>query len=203
MMCLDEMATLLTPSFSDKERLKFLFAILCHDLGKAIATTIEEDGRIRSIGHEYKGIEPTKSFLYRLTDEHDFIESILPLVEHHLKPSQFYAGKSKATAIRRLATKVNIEALVLVARADFLGRTTKESLAGVYHAGDWLLERAKALNVEKKPLVPLLQGRDLIGLGLIPSPKFKAILDEVYGLQLEGKLGTREEALAYLNGKAD
>jgi len=198
MMCLDEMATLLTPSFSEKERLKFLFAILCHDLGKAVATTIEEDGRIRSIGHEYKGIEPTKSFLYRLTDEHDFIESILPLVEHHLKPSQFYAGKSKAAAIRRLATKVNIEALVLVARADFLGRTTKESLARVYLAGDWLLERAKALKVEKKPLTPLLQGRDLIGLGLTPSPKFKVILDEVYGLQLEGKLATREEALGYL-----
>ena len=157
----------------EKQKLKFMFAILCHDLGKATHTTVEDDGRIRAIGHEEAGLEPTKSLLYRLTDEHDFIESLLPLVEHHLKPSQFYAGKAKASAIRRLATKVNIEELVCVAKADFLGRTTEESLIGIYHAGAWMLEKSKALKVMNKPLEPLLQGRDLIALGLEPSVKFK------------------------------
>ena len=178
-----------------------MFAILCHDLGKATHTTVEVDGRIRAIGHEEAGLEPTKSLLYRLTDEHDFIESLLPLVEHHLKPSQFYAGKAKASAIRRLATKVNIEALVCVAKADFLGRTTEESLIGIYHAGAWMLEKSKALKVMNKPLEPLLQGRDLIALGLEPSVKFKEILDGVYAKQLEGKLTSREEALVYVKGK--
>ncbi|MCF6245304.1 MAG: HD domain-containing protein, partial [Sulfurovum sp.] len=184
----------------DRQKLKFLFAILCHDLGKATHTSIEEDGRIRAIGHEAAGIEPTKSLLYRLSDEHDFIASLLPLVEHHLKPSQFYAGKAKASAFRRLASRVNIEELVVVAKADFLGRTTKESLLGVYHAGEWMLEKAKAYNVSQKPLEPLLQGRDLIDLGLEPSPKFKEILDEVYQQQVEGKVTTKEEALSYVKG---
>ena len=183
----------------DKQKLKFMFAILCHDLGKATTTAMDEEaGRIRAIGHEEAGIEPAKSFMYRLTNEHDFIESILPLVEHHLKPSQFYKNGAKSKAVRRLATKVNIEELVIVAKADFLGRTSPEALQGVYKAGEWLLDKAKDLKVQNKPLDNFLQGRDLIALGLEPSPEFKMILDEVYELQIEGDICTKEEALAYV-----
>jgi len=131
-------------------------------------------------------------------DEHDFIESLLPLVEHHLKPSQFYAGKAKASAIRRLATKVNIEELVVVAEADFLGRTTEISLARDYKAGPWLLDKAKELQVKNKPLDNLLQGRDLIELGLTPSPRFKEILDGVYEQMVEGNLSSKEDAIIYV-----
>jgi tRNA nucleotidyltransferase (CCA-adding enzyme) len=213
---------------NEKERLKLLFAILCHDFGKPLTTTIEyENGevapwqefkyndkivsqethteiiphsvkRIRAINHEKAGIEPTRTFMYRLVNAHDFIESILPLVEHHLKPSQFYTQGAKAAAIRRLSLKVNIEELVVVAKADFLGRTTAEALRGIYEAGEWLLERAEQLHVKHRAPEPLLQGRDLIMLGLEPSPLFKTILDEVYALQLDGEVKTKEEALAYV-----
>lgn len=196
MMCIDKMVLLLGKD--KKLNLKYMFAILCHDLGKATHTTVEVDGRIRAIGHDEAGLEPTKSLMLRLMDEHDFIKSLLPLVEHHLKPSQFYSGKSKASAIRRLATKVNIEELVVVAKADFLGRTTEESLSGVYHAGEWLLEKSKNLKVSTKPLDNLLQGRDLIALGFEPSARFKEILDGVYAKQLEGDILTKEDALAFV-----
>ena len=205
MMSLDAMARLCRSGCphtddknDDKQKLKLLSAILCHDLGKATTTTIADNGDIRSVGHENTGIGLTRSLMYRLTDEHDFIESILPLVQHHLKPSQFYAQGAKAPAIRRLANKVNIEELVLVAKADFLGRTTTEALQKDYKAGEWLLEKAKALKVQNRPLDPLLQGRDLIALGLEPSPRFKVILDEVYELQLEGKISKKVEALEYI-----
>jgi tRNA nucleotidyltransferase (CCA-adding enzyme) len=199
MMTVDEMALLRTED--EKHNLKMMFAILCHDLGKATHTRVEEDGRIRAIGHEKAGIEPTKSLLYKLTDEHDFIKSLLPLVEHHLKPSQFYSAKAKDSAIRRLATKVNIEELVVVAKADFLGRTTEESLTRDYKAGEWLLKKAAELQVKSKPLERLLQGRDLISLGFKPSPQFKGIIDEVYQLQLEGVIEEKNDALNYVNNK--
>jgi tRNA nucleotidyltransferase (CCA-adding enzyme) len=222
----------------DKERLKLLFAVLCHDFGKPLTTTIElENGevvpwqefknndksvsqethtkiiphssfliphlvkRIRAIGHEKAGIESTRAFLYRLTNEHDFIESILPLVEHHLKPSQFFAQGAKAGAIRRLATKVNIEELVMVAKADHLGRGSGEQgteSSSSYPAGEWLLERASQLQVKERPLVPFLQGRDLILLGLSPSPVFKKILDELYQLQMDGVIKEKEGAIRYV-----
>ena len=196
MMCVDEMVGLLGDD--EKQNLRYMFAILCHDLGKATATTIESDGRIRAIDHEYQGIEPTKSLLYRLTNEHEFIDSILPLVEHHLKPSQFYKGKSRDKAIRKLATKVNIKELIVVAKADFLGRTTEEALEGIYHAGEWLEEKSKNLKVASKPLENLLQGRDLISLGMKPSPKFSEILNRVYELQLDGVLEDRDGALEWV-----
>ena len=196
MMCVDAMVGLLGKD--EKQNLTYMFAILCHDLGKATHTSIESDGRIRAIGHETAGIEPTKSFMYRISDAHDFIATLLPLVEHHLKPSQFYRDQSKATAIRKLATKVNIEDLIIVAKADFLGRTTEESLAGVYHAGAWLLEKSQQLQVNTSPLENLLQGRDLIALGLQPSLQFKEILEQVYHRILEGKTKTKEEALAWV-----
>ncbi len=203
MMALDVMAEILhsrseCPHPDNQQKLKFLFAILCHDLGKATTTTIESDGRIRSIGHEQAGIPLTQSLLNRLTDEQRLIESILPLVAHHLKPSQFYAQGAKAAAIRRLATKVSIADLVLVAKADFLGRTTPEAMAGNYEAGEWLLVQAEALQVSTTPPAPLLQGRDLIALGLDPSPRFREILDALYEQQIEGKLQSQEEALTYV-----
>ena len=203
MMALDVMAGELGMrneelGMGERQKLMFLFAILCHDFGKATTTTTEADGRIRSIRHEHAGVAPTKSFLYRLTHAHDFIESILPLVKHHLKPSQFYAQGAKSTAIRRLSTKVNIEELVFLAKADFLGRSTPEAKSGIYKAGEWLLTQAEALQVTTAPPAPILQGRDLIALGLTPSTRFGEILDAVYEQQIEGKLQSQEEALDYV-----
>lgn len=200
MMALDSMAKILKcdKERDEKDKLRLMLAILCHDLGKATHTSVDSDGNIRSIGHERAGVEPTKKMLSSLTSESSFIDTILPLVEHHLKPSQFFQNRAKASAIRRLATKVNIEDLVVVARADFLGRTTLESLEGRYEAGDWLLSEARELNVDKKALKPLILGRDLIALGFTPSPKFKEILDELYAKQLDGEIRSREEGLEYI-----
>jgi len=195
LMCVDKMVALKTGD--EKHDLKMMFAILCHDLGKATHTQITPE-KISAIGHEQAGLKPTESFLYRLTDEHDFIKSILPLVEHHLAPSIYYRGKAKDSTIRRLSTKVNIEELVTVARADFLGRTTEESLTGIYKAGDWLLEKAKVLDVYNEPPTPLLQGRDLVALGIEPSKKYKILLDSVYKEQIAGRLVNKEDAIGYL-----
>ena len=195
LMCVDKMVVLLTGK--EKYDLKMMFAILCHDLGKATHTQITPD-KISAIGHERAGLEPTERFMYRLTNEHDFITSLLPLVEHHLAPSIYFRGKAKNSTIRKLATKVNIEELVTVARADFLGRTTEASLKGIYEAGDWLLKKAEELDVYHEPLKPLLQGRDLIELGYKPSKEFKILLNTVYNEQLEGRIESRSEAIEFI-----
>ncbi|CAA6811794.1 MAG: tRNA nucleotidyltransferase (EC (EC [uncultured Sulfurovum sp.] len=196
MMCIDKMVAFLYGD--EKQDLKMMFAILCHDFGKATHTQISPD-KISAIGHELAGLEPTERFMYRLTDEHDFIKSLLPLVEYHLAPSIYFRGNAKKSTIRRLATKVNIEELVTVARADFLGRTTEASLKGIYEAGDWLLAKAKELDVYNEPVKAVLQGRDLIKLGLKPSKVFKILLNKVYEKQLEGEVKNKLEAIEYVN----
>ncbi|MFT7823247.1 MAG: hypothetical protein ABXS92_00670 [Sulfurimonas sp.] len=203
MLSLDAMAQQIARSreqreeIDDKQALKYMFAILCLDLGKPLTTKII-DGRVKAIGYEKAGLEPTKKLLYRLMDEHDFINTLLPLVEHHLKPLQLYQEGAKAGAIKRLATKVNIEELVRVARAYFSGHMSEEGDSDVFKAGDWLLTQAKELNVVNTPIENLLQGRDLIALGLEPSPAFTEILNEVYEKQMDGEFRNKEEALAYV-----
>ena len=195
LMSVDKMVKLKTGD--EKRDLKLMFAVLCHDLGKATHTQIRPD-RISAIGHEIAGVEPTKRFLYRLTDEHSFIDSILPLVKYHMTPSQYFRGGAKNRTIRKLSTEVNIEEVVTVARADFLGRTTEASIKGIYKAGDWLLDKAKNLDIYNHPPKPLIQGRDLIALGLKPSKEFRNILDKVYMAQLEGEISTYDEGIELL-----
>ncbi len=46
--------------------------------------------------------------------------------------------------------------------------------------------------------VPFLSGNHLIEAGFTPGPAFKTLLDAAYDAQLEGRVGSREEALRYL-----
>ena len=173
-----------------------MLAILCHDLGKVKATKII-NGKISSIGHE-NILEPTLSLLERLTNEKTLFKEIKPLIQHHLKPSQLYRQKSKSAAIRRLSTKVNIQDLVILAKADHFGRTTKDAKNREYLAGEWLLQKAKELNVQNEKPKAFLQGRDLIKLGMKPSSEFKKILDQAYEAQLDGLINSHKEAILWL-----
>ncbi len=58
------------------------------------------------------------------------------------------------------------------------------------------VERARAIPPEEVAPAPLVDGEDLIALGLSPGPIFKRILDRVYREQLEGKLADRAQAMA-------
>ena len=88
--------------------------------------------------------------------------------------------------------------LILLAKADFLGRTTAEAKKGTLEAGEWLTKQAELLNVHKKPLVPLLQGRDLMRAGMEPSKAFKTVLDDAYEAQIDDVFSTPDEALSWL-----
>jgi tRNA nucleotidyltransferase (CCA-adding enzyme) len=192
MMSVDEMAKLKTGN--DKRDLVLLFAILCHDFGKPATTTLL-NGKLISHNHDNAGVEPTILFLKRLTDDKSLIESVIPLVKYHLAPFALYRDKSSKSAVRRLALKVNIENLVLVAKADTFGRTLKNI---TFFEGEWLLDMAKMLNVEKYPVKNFIGGKDLIELGLKPSKDFKRLLDYAYNLQLDEKVVNKSEAIDFI-----
>jgi tRNA nucleotidyltransferase (CCA-adding enzyme) len=176
-------------------------AVLCHDLGKP-ATTKQELGRITSKGHEQLGEQLTRKLLERMTREQDLLDEVPPLVGAHLAPVQLHTAGAGDGAVRRLARRVGrIDRLVRVARADQLGRPPRVS--GDFAAGDWLLERARALDVEAAAPVPLVLGRHLIELGLEPGPRFGPILEACYSAQIEGAFSTLEEAVAFAKGEVD
>ena len=170
-------------------------AVLCHDFGKPLTTKFEE-GRIRSWGHEAAGEAPTRSFLDRMTNHIELIKAVMPLVTNHLCPKEFFDVQAGDSAIRRLARRVErIDRLVRVSRADQAGRPPMKFDG--FPAGDWLLERARALEVEDSAPKPIVMGRHLIELGLEPGQHFGKILDECYDAQIEGKFSTLSEGIVY------
>jgi hypothetical protein len=60
--------------------------------------------------------------------------------------------------------------------------------------------RAKQEAFASEPLIPprLVNGHDLIHLGVPRGPELGRLLDEIQTLQLEGKLTSKEEALAWV-----
>ena len=192
MMCLDELSRILKEeNIVDEYRKLYLFyAILCHDFGKPFCTK-EINGKITSHKHESLGIEPTISFLSKLTNEKKFIEIVSSLVKNHLIPFQLYFAESSLKAIKRLSLKVNIEDLCLVCLADCLGRTIPDK-EKCPKATFWVLNKAKELDIHNEPIKAIVQGRDLIELGFKPSNKFKDILDFAFDLQIDENMNKEE-----------
>lgn len=173
--------------------------ILCHDFGKP-HTTIEEYGRVSSRGHESEGEVPTRRFLERLTSRQDVIDEVLPLVSCHLRPRALFDAKASDSAVRRLARQVKrIDRLVRVARADHAGRPPKPFDG--FPAGEWLMTRAKQLEVDCRTPTPLVMGRHLLELGVQPGPDMGRLLDDCYEAQLDGTFATLEEGLTYAKTK--
>jgi tRNA nucleotidyltransferase (CCA-adding enzyme) len=169
--------------------------VVCHDFGKP-HTTIEEYGRVSSRGHESEGEVPTRRFLERLTNRQDVIDEVLPLVSYHLRPSALFDAKASDSAVRRLARQVKrIDRLVRVARADHAGRPPKPFDG--FPAGEWLMTRAKQLEVDCRTPTPLVMGRHLLELGVQPGPDMGRLLDDCYEAQLDGTFATLEEGLIY------
>ncbi|MCH2101308.1 MAG: HD domain-containing protein [Planctomycetes bacterium] len=174
-----------------------MLAVLCHDLGKA-TTTCFERGRWRSLAHDVEGEELTRSLLQRLSRRGDLADKVVPLVREHLRPAQLYFVRHeiKDSALRRLAARVDLKALVRVAWADSAGR------AGLAQAdwepGKWLLERAEQIGVADSRPENFLRGRDAIDLGWSPGPAVGEVLAAAFELQLDGELADRDAALAWL-----
>jgi tRNA nucleotidyltransferase (CCA-adding enzyme) len=173
-----------------------MLGAVCHDLGKP-ATTAAIDGRIRSMGHEEAGVAPATSLLDRLNvqtiDGYDVRRAVLGLVAHHLKPSAFRKSTTPVSdgAFRRLAQKVDLALLARFARADCHGRTGHFDCSAM----DWFEERARALGVEHQPPAPLVLGRHLLALGVLPGPRVGEILKAIYERQLDGEITTTEEGI--------
>ena len=173
--------------------------ILCHDFGKP-ATTTTDFGRITSRGHEPEGEAPTRRFLERLTNQDNLINEVMPLVLCHLRPRALHDANASDSAVRRLARQVTrIDRLVRVARADHAGRPPKPFDG--FPAGEWLLERARRLEVEDQAPTPIVMGRHLMELGVHPGPDMGRILDDCYEAQLDGLFSTLDAGLVFARTK--
>ena len=181
-----------------------MLAALAHDFGKP-ATTEFIEGRLRSRGHEGAGVPPAESFLTRINvhtiDGYNVRSQVIALVREHLKPGEFFKKRDEVGegAFRRLARRCEPDLLYRVAKADSLGRNApwvpREKWYGS-DAQEWFIQRARELDVARRPPEPLLLGRHVLALGIEPGPRVGEITRAIYELQLDGRVRTVEEAIA-------
>ena len=122
------------------------------------------------------------------------------LVRHHLAPAQLPEQRAGPAAYRRLARRLAAAGadpvlLERVARADQLGRTTPDALAGRFAAGERFLDEAAAAGVRDAPPRDVVQGRHLVARGHAPGPSFAALLARCREIQDETGLEDAERIL--------
>jgi len=195
LMCVDAMASERTGV--PKHDLGLMFAALLHDIAKPYTTIIVND-YLNAPKHAEEGVEIASKWLERICEDKSLINAILPLIRYHGWPRKLYRSNADDTEIMRLSTRVCIDDLIRLARADFFGRAFNTGKPKTFEAGEWLYQRSSALGVLHRPPAPLLMGRDLIDLGFSPSEAFKTILKDSYDAQLDQEFTTRDEALIWI-----
>jgi poly(A) polymerase len=115
------------------------------------------------------------------------IADIVSCVEHHMKFAD--VQKMRVGKLKRFLARDNFQTELELHRIDCLSSHGKLNL---YR---FLKTRLRKFKQEELKPKPLISGTDLISLGFHPGPIFKTILNELYEMQLEGKLTSQDEAL--------
>lgn len=183
---------------TEEDKLTMVLAALCHDVGKVVATQVV-DGRIRSLGHDVKGVPIAAAFLDRVLNTQKIKEIILKLVRYHMMPVAFVKNNAGAPAYKRLARKLapetTIQELTRLAQCDKSGRNPDRQAPFEICPEELIeafLERAKKYGVDQVPEQPVLMGKDLLDT-VQPGPELGKLLEKAYTIQIEEGITDKEE----------
>lgn len=201
-------------AFSTENCLHIMLGALCHDFGKPATTELApKQGvmRVRSLGHEAAGTEPTRQFMERFSFGADAAHAAIMAAREHLKPGMIRLQASKdgwspakyKNVVRNVLRRIHPlswRILIAVAEADYRGRTLKKADDPIYEDGEMFRKAVQELEAEGPPLRPLLQGEDLLALGITTGPRMGELIRLVENARDEGEVRTKEEALALVKG---
>jgi tRNA nucleotidyltransferase/poly(A) polymerase len=197
----------------DEERsLALLLAALLHDGGKAVSTVWEfKHGRmtVTSAFHDSRGCQIAAAFLARLRVEtrqnFPLKKTVLRLVQQHHRIYELYRNRDEITfkAIARAVKDMDGEDLLLLL-LDFADRRSREPDAlefdGLDEIALWFGRKKEEYRISRDTIRPLIQGRDLIALGVAPGRQMGTQLKKLYELQLDGAFKTRLQGLKLFKG---
>ncbi|MGB2937433.1 MAG: CCA tRNA nucleotidyltransferase [Phycisphaerae bacterium] len=167
--------------------MELALAALLHDTGKP-TTAKMRGGRVTFYRHQRVSEETAREVCRRLRLSSLAARRVTWLVAKHMMLMN--ADQMREARLKRLFADERFEDLAELWRADCLAS------GGTEKAYEALMARYRAAGEEDLRAQPLITGRDLITMGLEPGPVFARILDEVYDAQLEGRAGSKDEALA-------
>lgn len=187
--------TMLVLQHVEPRTIETVWGALLHDVGKP--PTFEKDletGRISFIGHHRVGAEMAREILGRLRFSNEEIKHISATVERHMTFME--TPRMKPSTLRRFLSAPTIQTDLAVHRADCLG---SRGMLDYWHLCRAELEKQASASQEVVP-PPLLNGRDILALGVEPGPIIRRILEQIQDAQMDGRITTREEALDFAKG---
>jgi tRNA nucleotidyltransferase/poly(A) polymerase len=183
------------------------FALLVHDVGKPVA--LQRNNYEHAGGHEVIGEQMAERICRRLRFSADEIRLIKFLVREHLRIGKFSEmSPGKRATFVKAHENPNAPFERPAERFPYFAKLLELMIcdceASAHKSSGWLpvtqelpplLVRLREL-AERERARKLLDGHDVIEMGLPPGPQIKAILESVYEQIFSGKITTREEALA-------
>ncbi|MBI1896547.1 MAG: CCA tRNA nucleotidyltransferase [Acidobacteria bacterium] len=160
--------------------------VLLHDVGKPPTFRVEE--RIRFDGHVEVGVELTRGILSRLRFSNDEIRRVEALVDSHMRFKD--ARRMKESTLKRFLRLEHFEEHLELHRLDC------ESSHGNLDHYEYVRRKREEFGEEQIKPPRLLTGADLISAGYAPGPEFGRVLQAVEDAQLEGRVQSKDEALA-------
>jgi len=160
-------------------------AALLHDVGKPGTYRMAE--RIRFDGHVEEGVRVARSILTRLRCSREEIEQVEALIDNHMRFKD--VGRMKESTLKRFLRMAEFAEHLELHRLDAMSSSRRMEN---YELAKRKLEEYTAEHLRPEPLVT---GADLIGMGYDPGPRFSRMLAALEDAQLEGRIGTPEEAM--------
>ncbi len=165
------------------------WGVLLHDVGKPSTFTPPSGpgDRIRFNEHAEIGTRMAEEICRRLRFSNDHTAQVAALVANHMRFKDVL--QMKPATLKRFVRIPRFEEHLQLHRLDCL--SSHGHLDNYEFVQHFLMETPP----EQVRPPRLLDGDDLIGLGLKPGPQFKAILERVEEAQLDGTVNDREGAL--------
>ena len=187
--------TLDTVAFTPPDKL-VRYAALLHDIAKPETFSSNETG-VHFYRHEELGAERAKLILTRLRQPAAFVAQVTEVVRDHLR-IPFYTPEWSEAAIRRLLYDLgdHLEANLLLADADVRASDPRDYPEFTERLAE-LRRRIEEAGVAQEiaRMKPLLTGEEVMALlGIEPGPRVGEVLRFLLDQQIEGRIGTREEA---------
>jgi poly(A) polymerase len=159
---------------------------LLHDVGKPGTFRVAE--RIRFDGHVEEGVRLAHAILHRLRSSHEDMEQVEALVAHHMRFKD--VPHMRQSTLKRFLRLPKFDEHLELHRLDCL------SGHGRLESYELVQQKLREFSADELKPKPLVTGADLIAEGYTPGPPFSKMLAAVEDAQLEGRIGSREEALA-------
>lgn len=162
---------------------------LLHDVGKPPTFRVAPD-RIRFDGHVEVGVKMAAEICRRMRFSNEETGQILALVDNHMRFAD--VQRMKESTLKKFLRLPGFDEHLELHRIDCL------SSNGIRESYEYVRAKLASMPAEQIRPQPLLTGSDLIEAGYEPGPRFKEILEAVEDAQLEGRLVSRDAAMAFV-----